>query len=66
MANITTYDPKARAAEKQRQRDEDQRRIESGEISRETVREQNAFLSFSNLSISSFGGSLRRRKQATT
>jgi hypothetical protein len=56
------YDPKERAAEKQRQRDEDQRRLRDGEVSRQNLREGNSFFSFADLSITNPGGSPRRRR----
>jgi transcription elongation factor Elf1 len=36
-----TYDPDVRAAQKQRSRDEDQRRLDAGEVTREELRKEN-------------------------
>jgi YgiT-type zinc finger domain-containing protein len=43
-----TYDPIERAREKQASRDEDQRRLDAGEITREELRKENGKFAFPN------------------
>jgi hypothetical protein len=49
------FDPKERAREKQRFRDEDARALASGEKSREQLRRENGHFAFLNVRISARG-----------
>jgi len=59
-----TFNPKERAAEKQRRREDDARRLASGEVSREQLSVENSFFKFTGpLKIVHSGGPpLKQRK----
>lgn len=54
------FDARERAREKQASRDEDQRQLDTGEITREALAKRNGF--FSSLDLSSFKVVYRRYK----
>jgi len=49
------FDPKERAREKQRSREEDARALASGEKSREQLRRENGHFAFRNVRVSARG-----------
>ncbi len=52
---------KDRARQKQRQRDEDARRLAAGVVTKEQLSKENAFFTLTDLKITNFGGSPRKR-----
>lgn len=57
MVQVSYYDPKERALEKQRSRDQDEADLKSGKISREELSKRNGFLS----SLDIKNATIRRR-----
>jgi hypothetical protein len=57
------YDPRQRAAAKQKQRDEDARRLKAGEVSARELQTENSFLSLGPACeiVRSGGAPLKRR-----
>ena len=59
-----TFDPAERAAEKQRLRDEDARRLSAGEVSPRQLRIENSFLSVPFKIVHSGGSSLKKNRRS--